>query len=56
LQALLASEQRFGDLGSGTDVIVWEGDRALTFSFGSKRAEDILGYPVESWPGNRVPI
>jgi two-component system cell cycle sensor histidine kinase/response regulator CckA len=48
-QALRDSEQRFRDLVSGIDVIVWEADPELNFSFVSKRAEDILGYPVERW-------
>jgi PAS domain S-box-containing protein len=47
--ALRESEQRFRDLVSGIDVIVWEADPELNFSFVSKRAEDILGYPVERW-------
>jgi two-component system, cell cycle sensor histidine kinase and response regulator CckA len=48
-QALRESEQRFRDLVSGIDVIVWEADQELNFSFVSKRAEDILGYPIERW-------
>jgi PAS domain S-box-containing protein len=48
-QALRESEQRFRDLVSGIDVIVWEADPELNFSFVSKRAEDILGYPIERW-------
>jgi PAS domain S-box-containing protein len=47
--SLQESEQRFRDLVSGIDVIVWEADPELNFSFVSKRAEDILGYPVEDW-------
>ncbi len=44
------SEQRFRDLVDGLDAIVWEAD-AVTwrFSFVSRRAEAILGYPVEQW-------
>ncbi len=48
-QALRDSERRFRDLVSGIDVIVWEADPDLNFSFVSKRAEDILGYPVDRW-------
>ena len=48
-QALRESEQRFRDLVSGIDVIVWEADPNFQFSFVSKRAEDILGYPIERW-------
>jgi two-component system, cell cycle sensor histidine kinase and response regulator CckA len=47
--ALRDTEQRFRDLVSGIDVIVWEADPELNFSFVNKRAEDILGYPVERW-------
>jgi len=47
--ALRESDQRFRDLVAGIDVIVWEADAELNFSFVSKRAEDILGYPVERW-------
>ncbi len=44
------SEQRYRDLIQGLDAIVWEADaRTLTFSFVSRRAETILGYPVERW-------
>ena len=48
-EALRESEQRFRDLVSGIDVIVWEADPDFNFSFVSKRAEDILGYPIERW-------
>ena len=47
--ALQESEQRFRDLVSGIDVIVWEADADLNFTFVNQRAEDILGYPVERW-------
>jgi PAS domain S-box-containing protein len=47
--ALRESEQRFRDLVSGIDVILWEADPEFNFSFVSKRAEDILGYPIERW-------
>jgi len=44
------SEQRYRDLIQGLDAIVWEADaRTLTFSFVSRRAETVLGYPVERW-------
>jgi two-component system cell cycle sensor histidine kinase/response regulator CckA len=43
------SDKRFRDLVAGIDVIVWEADPELRFSFVSKRAEDILGYPIEQW-------
>jgi len=44
------SEQRYRDLIQGLDAIVWEADaRTLSFSFVSRRAETVLGYPVERW-------
>ncbi len=44
------SEQRFRDLVEGLDAIVWEADAStLRFSFVSRRAEAILGHPVERW-------
>src|SRR4030095_12395556 len=44
------SEQRYRDLIHGLDAIVWEADaRTLAFSFVSRRAETVLGYPVERW-------
>jgi PAS domain S-box-containing protein len=44
------SEQRYRDLIQGLDAIVWEADaRALSFSFVSRRAETVLGYPVQRW-------
>jgi two-component system cell cycle sensor histidine kinase/response regulator CckA len=43
------SDRRFRDLVAGIDVIVWEADTNLRFSFVSKRAENILGYPIERW-------
>jgi len=44
------SEQRYRDLIQGLDAIVWEADaRTLSFSFVSRRAETVLGYPVQRW-------
>ena len=44
------SEQRLRDLIQGIEAVVWEADAAtLLFSFVSKRAEKMLGYPVEDW-------
>jgi len=38
------------ELLEGLDAVVWEADAATgKFSFVNRRAEDILGYPVEQW-------
>jgi PAS domain S-box-containing protein len=38
------------ELVQSLDAIVWEADaRTWVFSFVSRRAEDILGYPVQEW-------
>lgn len=45
-----ASEERFYDLVQGLDAIVWEIDSDTNrFSFVSRGAETITGYPVEQW-------
>ena len=45
-----ASEQRFRDLVQGLDAIVWEAEaRTLRFTFVSRRAEGLLGFPPEHW-------
>jgi PAS domain S-box-containing protein len=45
-----AGQDRFADLVQGLDAIVWEMDAATwTFTFVNRRAEEILGYPVERW-------
>lgn len=42
--------QRFLDLVNTTDGIVWEADaRTFVFSFVSRKAESLLGYPIEDW-------
>jgi PAS domain S-box-containing protein len=45
-----AAQHRFRDLVNSIDGIVWEAD-AVTFQFlfVSKRAEQVLGYPIERW-------
>jgi PAS domain S-box-containing protein len=44
------SERHFRELVNSLGAIVWEGDAdTFQFSFVSKRAEDILGYPVHRW-------
>lgn len=48
--ALRQSEQRFKDLVNTTDGVVWEADaRTFTFTFISKKAEELLGYAVDDW-------
>lgn len=47
-----AHERRYHDLVQGLDAIVWEAeakDGDLYFTFVSRRAEGLLGYPVERW-------
>jgi PAS domain S-box-containing protein len=47
-----AAQQRYQQLVDGLDAIVWEADaRRSRFTFMSRRAEQILGYPVERWLG-----
>jgi PAS domain S-box-containing protein len=44
------TQRRFRDLVNSVEGIVWEADAAtFQFSFVSKQAERILGYPVERW-------
>ena len=48
--ALAASRQRFQDIVDTTDGIVWEADaRSFDFTFVSKQAERLVGYPIEDW-------
>jgi PAS domain S-box-containing protein len=45
-----ASERRLRELVQSIDAIVWEAEaRTHQFTFVSRRAEQILGYPVEQW-------
>jgi PAS domain S-box-containing protein len=45
-----ATAKRLQALIEGLDAIVWEADPAtLQFHFVTRRAEDILGYPIERW-------
>ncbi len=52
-QAQLAwSEERFRGLVDGLDAIFWEANPAtLRLTFVSRRAEEILGYPLHRWLG-----
>jgi PAS domain S-box-containing protein len=49
-EALRASKQLYVELVDSIDGIVWEMDfSSFYFTFVSKRAEKLLGYPVEEW-------
>ncbi len=49
-KALEASQQRFRDIVHTTDGIVWEADaNTLAFTFVSRQAERLLGYPLADW-------
>ena len=49
-EALLRSKQNYSSLIDTIDGIVWEADvQTFQFSFVSKRAEKLLGYPVAQW-------
>jgi two-component system sensor histidine kinase EvgS len=49
-QAIADSEKRYRQLVESAHAIVWRADAALArFSFVSKEAEAILGYPVTRW-------
>src|SRR5216683_2802503 len=46
----VAAQQRFRDLVNSVEGIVWEADvPSFQFSFISKQAERVLGYPVGRW-------
>ena len=50
VDALRAGEARYRDLVEGLDAVVWEADPASwRFTYVNRRAERILGYPVERW-------
>ncbi|MFM9944976.1 MAG: PAS domain S-box protein [Bacteroidia bacterium] len=47
---LIESKEKFVTLVNTVKGIVWEADaETIQFSFVSKQAEEILGYPVEEW-------
>src|SRR5207245_4656961 len=44
------SERRLRELLDGLDLVVWEADaRGLQFSYVSRRAESMLGHPLDRW-------
>src|SRR5689334_6897980 len=47
---LRGPEARYMELVESIDGIVWEADaRTFQFTFVSRKAEEILGYPLERW-------
>ncbi|MCK8515610.1 EAL domain-containing protein [Methylonatrum kenyense] len=48
-EALRQSEQRFRDIVDTANGIVWEADAGFQFTFISRQAETMLGYPREAW-------
>lgn len=49
-EILETTEQRFRDLVNSTEGIVWEADAVtIQFTFVSRQAERLLGYPVADW-------
>ena len=50
LAEAVAAQQRFRDLVNSVEGVVWEADApSFQFTFVSKQAERILGYPAEFW-------
>jgi PAS domain S-box-containing protein len=48
--AAVAAQQRFSELVNSIEGIVWEADaQTFQFTFVSRQAERILGYPVAQW-------
>lgn len=44
------SERKFRNLVQGLDAVVWEAETGTyNFTFVSRKAEDLLGYPLEEW-------
>ncbi len=53
-EELRKQRTRFINLVDSVDGIVWEADaETFTFTYVSKQAERLLGYPVEEWYGER---
>jgi PAS domain S-box-containing protein len=48
-EALRKSQQNYKALVNSLEGIVWESDAAFQFTFVSKQAERLLGYPIERW-------
>jgi PAS domain S-box-containing protein len=55
LAEAIAAQRRFQDLVDSVEGIVWEAEGPqFEFSFVSKQAERVLGYPVERWLGEAM--
>jgi PAS domain S-box-containing protein len=55
LAEAVAAQRRFRDLVNSVEGIVWEVDvPSFQYTFVSKRAEHVLGYPVERWLSERT--
>ncbi|MGD9946921.1 MAG: PAS domain S-box protein [Desulfobulbus sp.] len=53
-EELLKERSRFINLVDSVDGIVWETDaRTLTFTYVSREAQRLLGYPIDDWSGDR---
>lgn len=53
-ELLRQSQENYANLVDSIDGIVWVADpRTFRFSFVSKQAERLLGYPVEQWLGEK---
>jgi PAS domain S-box-containing protein len=49
-EALKQSQQRYEDLVHSIDGVVWEADvKTFQFTFVSKQAKSVVGYPIEDW-------
>ncbi len=49
-ESLRLSEERYRELVQGLDAIVWEGEAdTFQFTFVSRRAKEVLGYPLKQW-------
>ncbi|MGZ3460400.1 MAG: PAS domain-containing protein, partial [Archangium sp.] len=48
-EALARSQRQYAELIDTIDGIVWEADASFRFTFISKQAERLLGYPFQRW-------
>lgn len=53
-EELLQERTRFLNLVDSVDGVVWETDaQTLTFTYVSREAQRLLGYPMDAWAGDR---